>query len=49
MNKVSKEEEFAALSKIGVDLKMKMKSIEAKIIPSPTLRLGDNKSVERGR
>ena len=49
MTKADEVKDFSALKELGINLNSKMMTMDAKIVPTPKLELGSNKSVEKGR
>ena len=46
---VSKEEEFSVLKNLGIQFSNQMEVIKAKEIPNPTIKLGQNKTIDKGK
>lgn len=49
MKKVDEVRDFSSLKELGISLNNKMATLDAKLVPTPKLELGSNKSVEKGR
>lgn len=49
MSLLQSKGEIEQLAEVGIKLSTHLNRMEAKVIPSPTLALGENKTVERGK